>query len=221
VSEPSRRLPVVEDGCWRTIGVMGDGTCGELARVVHCHACPVLGVRAHDLFARPAPDDYVEAWAERLAEAEESRADTPHSSLVFRIEDEWLGLLTNDCAFVSAGVSVRRLARRSGPVFSGLAYVRGEILLAMSLRGLLGLSGPIGLNRRFIGLGPPGRRWLFDVDEVHGVLRHADGDVSSAPLHAAQEVTSYVSGVVRRGARSFGLLDAALLDAAFQRSLRA
>jgi chemotaxis-related protein WspD len=216
-----RRLPLVGEDCWRTIGVMGDGSCAELVRVVHCNACPVLGERAHQLFARPAPPDYVEAWAERIAAVEDVRADTPHSALVFRIQEEWLALDTNDCAFVSAAVSVRRLARRSGQVFAGLAHVRGEILLAVSLRGLLGL-GPSGdeAARRFIGLGAAGQRWLFDVDEVHGVLRHGDGDVSPAPMHEAPLVVSYARGVVHHGTIAYGLLDATLLDGAFRRSLR-
>lgn len=220
MSDPVRRLPLVGEDCWRTIGVMGDGSCTELTRHVHCNACPVLGERAHDLFARPAPPDYVEAWAERIAAVEDVRADTPHSALVFRIQDEWLALDTNDCAFVSTVVTVRRLARRSGQVFAGLAHVRGEILLAVSLRGLLGL-GSSGEAARVIGLGAAGQRWLFDVDEVHGVLRHGDGDVTHAPLREAPLVVSYVRGVVRHGSLSYGLLDAALLDAAFRRSLRA
>ncbi len=220
MSEPVRRLPLVGEDCWRTIGVMGDGSCSELLRYVHCNACPVLGERAHQLFARPAPPDYVEAWAERIAAVEDVRADTPHSSLVFRIQDEWLALHTNDCAFVSPAVSVRRLARRSGQVFAGLAHVRGEILLAVSLRGLLGLGAASEAGRRFIGLGAAGQRWLFDVDEVHGVLRHGDADLSPAPMHEAPSVVSYVRGVVRHGTFSYGLLDAALLDGAFRRSLR-
>jgi chemotaxis-related protein WspD len=220
VSEPTRRLPLVGEDCWRTIGVMGDGTCAELLRVVHCNACPVLGERAHQLFARPAPPDYVEAWAERIAAVEDVRADTPHSALVFRIQDEWLALDTADCAFVSPVVTVRRLARRSGRVFAGLVHVRGEVLLAVSLRGLLGLPASNSAGRRFIGLDAAGQRWIFDVDEVHGVLRHGDADVSPAPLHEAASVVSYARGVVRQGTLTYGLLDAALLDGAFRRSLR-
>ena len=42
------------DDCWNRIGVRGDRSCPELARVIHCHNCPVFSRRRPALPRRPA-----------------------------------------------------------------------------------------------------------------------------------------------------------------------
>ena len=215
MSRPSGR-----PGCWREIGVEGDRSCPELTRVVHCRHCQVFSDEAASFFERPPPPGYVARWTEVLREAPASAEDTSMASaVVFRVEEEWLGLPTKAAAFVAPEVSLRRLAGRSNRVFAGLCLFLGELALAVSLRGLLGLGPPRSSQVRWLAMGPPPERWVFDIDELSGVIRYPEAARSGAPTAARASVVTYLSGVVRVQDRSFGLLDPAALDGAFLRSL--
>lgn len=211
--------PPERPGCWRSIGVEGDRSCPELTRVIHCRNCQVFSEGAASFFERPPPPGYVARWTEVLREEPAAAEDTSMASaVVFRVEDEWLGLPTKAAAFVAPEVSLRRLAGRSNRVFAGLGLFLGELALAVSLRGLLGLGPPRASQVRWLAMGPPPERWVFDIDELSGVIRYPEAARSGAPASRASVVT-YLSGVIRTPDRTFGLLDPAALDGAFLRSL--
>src|SRR4051812_32697640 len=62
-------LPVLnaEAPCWHRIGVWGDRSCPELAKVTHCHNCPVFAAAGRRFLDGPSPPDYLDEWTERLA----------------------------------------------------------------------------------------------------------------------------------------------------------
>jgi chemotaxis-related protein WspD len=214
----SRPLPVVS-GCWRAVGVEGDRSCPELLRVVHCRNCQVFADEAARLFERPAPAGYTEQWTRNLGEEPPPMLDAGSTSaVVFRIEDEWLGLPTQAAAFVASEVSLRQLAGRSNRIFAGLCLFLGELTLAVSLRGLLGL-GPPREGVRWLAMGAPAERWVFDIDELRGVVRFPESARSNAPTAMRSSVESYLSGVIKTPDSSFGLLDPRALNDAFLRSL--
>lgn len=218
----SRPLPVMTDGCWRSVGVEGDRSCPELAQAIHCRSCPIFAEQAARLFERPAAAGDVDLWSEALAPPKEDEAEGSESAVVFRLGEEWLGLPTKAAAFVASEVSVRRLPQRSGKIFTGLCLVMGEMTLAVSLRGLLGLGPPRArVGVRWVAMGGPTERWVFDVDELLGVIRFSPAALVKAPAEALSSAVSYLGGVARTQERDVGLLDPALLDQAFLRSLEA
>lgn len=218
----SRTLPVVMDECWRIIGVDGDRSCVELKEAIHCRSCPIFAEQAAQLFERTASPDYVEQWSAALGAPKETEGQGSESAVVFRLGNEWLGLPTRAAAFVASSVSVRRLPQRSGAIFTGLCVVLGEMTLAVSLRGLLGLgASPTRGGSRWIAMGEATERWVFDVDELLGVIRFAPSSLVKTPTEALSSVVSFLDGVVRTPERDVGLLAPALLDQAFLRSLEA
>ena len=65
-------LPVVvNDTCWNKIGVWGDRSCPELAKVTHCHNCPVFAAAGRQFLDAPSPPDYLDEWTVRLASADD------------------------------------------------------------------------------------------------------------------------------------------------------
>ena len=114
-------LPVDRrDACWNRIGVWGDRSCPELAKVTHCHNCPVFAAAGRRFLDAPSPPDYLDEWTARLAAPGATAATGDESSvLVFRLGDEWLALPVGVLVEVTRprpaapGPAPRRAARRA------------------------------------------------------------------------------------------------------------
>ncbi len=80
-----------QQSCWTRIGVWGDGTCPELARVSHCRNCDVYASSGRRLLDRPAPDGLHRVLDLAVGGGEKHRpicCRSPH--LVFRVGQAWL-----------------------------------------------------------------------------------------------------------------------------------
>jgi chemotaxis-related protein WspD len=125
--------------CWNTIGVRGDRSCPELAKVVHCHNCPVFTAAGRRFLDAPSPPGYLEEWTERLAAPVEEAATDLEGVLVFRLADEWLALPVQVLVEVTTPRPVHRVPYRAG-LLAGLVNIRGELYLCAHLAKLLGIE---------------------------------------------------------------------------------
>jgi len=117
--------------------------------------------------------------------------------------------------------------RRSGVVL-GLANVRGELIVCVSLAQLLGIeaqpaeSGPRVRRqalRRLLVVRERGMRLAFPVDEVHGTHRYDQAELKPAPSTVARATASYSRAVLPWQAHAVGLLDDELLFHSLNRNL--
>ncbi len=208
-----------DSACWNAIGTFGDRTCPELVNFVHCRSCPVLSEAAQVLLERPSTAEDERDAAELLAQTPPA-TETMVPVLVFRVGRELLGLRAGACAAVVEKAPMRALGGRSGKIFRGLCLFRGELTLAVSLRGLLAIDSRSEVQRtRFIAIGEEGSRWVFDVDELIGVRAFAPKEATNVPTERATQIASYVKSIIRVEGEGVGLLDEERLDIAFRRSL--
>ena len=171
------------DACWSRIGVEGDRSCPKLAEAVHCRNCPVFSAAGQQLLEREAPPDYVDEWTRRLAEVDAAAAAETLSLLVFRIGAEWLALDARCVVEVVEPHRIHRVPHRTDRLLLGLANIRGELQLCVSLARIAGNRAKPTAPRRTrpaSGTRPRERlivaehdqnRWVFPVDEVEGVQR--------------------------------------------------
>jgi chemotaxis-related protein WspD len=224
-------VPAVDD-CWNRIGVRGDASCLELAQHIHCRNCPVHAAAALTLLDRPPPAGYLAEWTRHFAQ-DETAADGVSgerldmgSAMIFRTGAEWLAFPTVSIQEVGELRPIHSLPRRRGIVL-GIANVRGEILVCISLAGLLGLDdvpGPskqdsILAQRRLMVVGRKGYRVVIPVDEVHGVHRFAMQSLDPVPAVLAGSTSSFTRGMLAWQGRTVGYLDGDLLFDAIDRSL--
>jgi chemotaxis-related protein WspD len=225
-------LPVTapHGDCWNRIGVHGDRSCPELARVGHCHNCPVFAAAGRQFLDAPSPEGYLEEWTARLAEPEAASAGALLAALVFRIGDEWLALPVGVLVEVTPPRPVHRIPFRGG-LLAGLVNVRGELHLSVRLDQLLGITrsggdeGPASDGRR---TGPPrllvvrhaGDAWAFPADEVDGVQRFPSADLAGVPPTLARSAARFARGVFRHQGRAVGYLDEARLFEALRAKVR-
>lgn len=200
-----------DPGCWNAIGVNGDASCPVLREVTHCRNCDVYTAAGRALMERPPPAGYVDEWTAFLAEAKVRAAPRTLAVLVFRVGDEWLGLDTADVVEVAEARPVHRIPHRPGPVLSGLVNIRGQLLLAVSLHGLLRMGEPRaalgGPAPRLIVIQREQEGWVFRADEVHGVQRFAPGELTPVPVTVAHGAASLSRGLLPLGERRIGYLD--------------
>jgi chemotaxis-related protein WspD len=214
--------------CWNQIGVFGDGTCPELAKVIHCRNCPVYAAGGRSLLEREPPADYLREWTQALAETkDEDQSEDTLSVLIFRLGREWLALPTHVCQEVAEMRPIHNLPHRSGPVLLGLVNIRGQIRLCVSLKELLGVepaddSGRTTNHRnpRCLVVIAEGRdHWVLLVDEIHGIQRFHLNAVRDAPVTVAKAAPRLTKGVIDWRDTGVGYLDDELLFLALRKEV--
>ena len=218
---PNLREPHRErNDCWNRIGVSGDGTCPELAKVIHCRNCPVYAAGGRSLLERVPPADYLREWTQALAEAkDEDEAQDTLSVLIFRLGIEWLALPTHVCQEVAEMRPLHILPHRSGPVLLGLVNIRGQIRLCVSLRELLGLEPADDAGRTtnhqnqacLVVIAKDSDHWVILVDELHGIQRFHLSAVRDAPVTVAKATPRLTKGIIEWHDKGVGYLDDELL----------
>lgn len=219
-------LPVEIRACWNEVGVSGQGTCPELSQFVHCRNCPVYSAASLQLLNRPLAPAYRREWTEYFAAEKVSRKPASTSAVFFRIGTEWLGLPTQVFQEVAEHRAIHSLPhRRPGPVL-GLANIRGELVVCVSLGHFLGLerlARPEVLRaayRRLLVVNWDTTRLAFPVDEVQGPHRIQPPQLKAPPATLAKSSLTYTHGVFYWQQRAVGLLDVGLLFSTLNRSLR-
>jgi chemotaxis-related protein WspD len=209
--------------CWRTIGVRGDLSCPELEKHVHCRNCPVYSAAATGLLDAEPPSGYVEDWTGQLAREKPKQERDARSVLVFRLGAEWLGMPTRALHEIAAVRPIHSIPHRRDGVLLGLANIRGELRICVSLQRVLGLEEAAApqrtASRRLLVLEREGSRAVCPVDEVHGIQRFSVSEMAPAPATVANAAATYTQAVLSWRGNTVGLLDDQLLFHTINRSL--
>lgn len=216
------------DACWNRIGVDGDRSCPKLAEGIHCRNCPIFSSAGQQLLEREATPDYVDDWTHRLAQVDMAATAETLSLLLFRIADEWLALDARCVAEVVEPHSIHSVPHRTDRLLLGLANIRGELQLCVSLREVLGIEpshavtphAPLSGTRsreRLVVVEHDQNRWAFPVDEVAGVERIPLDAMTNLP-HTVERSPRFCSqAVFSHNDKRVGLLAESRLFQALQR----
>lgn len=234
--------------CWNRIGVSGDRSCPELRAVVHCRNCAVYSKAGRSLLERQPPADYLSSWTAVLADASGSHRDRAASTatlggedatggdervvageqalalMVFRVGDERLALPLRLLQEVTPPYGIHSVPERSNGCFLGLVNIRGEILLAASLRPLLDLPAADVDDAQHPGharmavTAPGEEQWVIAIDEVLGIhLCTAEERRSPPVVHSGSEALT--EGLFAWKGHQVALLDGPRLLSTLRRQL--
>lgn len=161
--------PAIHD-CWNQIGVVGNGTCRELVKFIHCRNCPVYTAAGLQMLDRALPAAYRRERGAHYAQPKQLAQPARVSVVVFRLGGEWLALPTNVFQEVAehllspaptsrpaptlegkrgaggagrsgpAGHRLHSLPHRRGGLTLGLVNVRGELVICVTVARLLGVE---------------------------------------------------------------------------------
>lgn len=223
----SGATPITIHDCWNRIGVRGDGSCPELIRYVHCRNCPIYAAAAVALLDRDLPPNYLTDWTSHFAQEQRIEQLDTHSVVMFRIGAEWLALPTPIFKEVAELRAIHPLPHRRGGVVQGLANVRGELLVCVSLGYVLGLENAAEsrrgarrtVHRRLLVVNSEGQRMVFPVDEMHGIHRFHTRELKEVPATVARATATYSKAMLSWQENTVCLLDDQLLFYTVNRSL--
>jgi chemotaxis-related protein WspD len=219
------------DACWIRIGIQGDRSCPRLTQAVHCRNCPVFSAAGQLLLRREAPAQYMEVWTQRIAQSETTGTMEEVSVIVFRIGDEWLAFDTHCVAEVVDMRPIHRVPHRSDKLLLGLANIRGELHLCISLRELLEIdessedqnaksASSSSIKKRLIVVEQDRSRWAFPVDEVDGVDRTEAMMLEDLPHTVEKNSSSYSRAIFTHKDKKVGMLSQARIFQALEKTIR-
>ncbi len=211
--------------CWRSIGVHGDASCPKLKQHVHCRNCAVFTASAEALLEREPPPGHLAESTRLVAGAKPVASHDTCSVVIFRLGAEWLALPTAVFEEVVGQRPVHSLPHRRGAV-QGIANVRGELLVCMSLHWMLNIGAaqsPAAALRqqpgRLLVLAHGGSRVVCQVDEVRGVHRFDPRQLQEVPATLARYAAAHTRAVLRLPKHTVGVLDEQALFQSIHRSL--
>jgi chemotaxis-related protein WspD len=197
-----------QHACWNEIGVYGAKSCPELKSFVHCRNCPVYSAAGVNLLKQTLPASYREERTAQYAFQKPSREQSRGSVIIFRIGGEWLALPTWMLQEVAECRPIHSLPHRRGGVVLGLASIRGELMLCISLARLLGLTEDgHDQARRLLVLNWQQISGALPVHEVLGLQRIQPDSLKAPPATLAQAKPAFTRNVFYWGNRVVGLLD--------------
>jgi len=167
--------------------------------------------RTREFFDRPPPEGYLEEWTERLARPEVLAESDIRSLLIFRLGAEWLALPTECLAEVTMPQPIHSIPHRSNASLLGLANIRGQIRLCVSLHEVLGVAGeaqptPDSASARMVIVHDRGEQWVFLVEQVERAIRLGSSRLRPAPSTLRTGV-HHTRAVFEWSGRTVGELD--------------
>ena len=207
--------------CWKRIGVWGDRSCPELKEYLHCRNCPVYAAGAARLLDATVSESYLAGHATHYARAKRDSRQGTLSAVIFRIAREWFALSTSVFREVAPLRPVHSLPHRRDRIVTGLANIRGELLVCVSLTATFGLAVEVGRGptARLAVVSREGDRFVFVADEVAGIFRYEAADLGTVPATLAHAQATYTRGMLSWSERSVGVIDDQLLFFTLNRSL--
>ncbi|MBD2314008.1 purine-binding chemotaxis protein CheW [Desertifilum sp. FACHB-1129] len=206
------------EDCWQQIGVQGDRSCPQLDIYIHCRNCPVYTSAGRALLEREVPADYLAERTELLTQVKLEEAVDSLSLCIFRLGGEWLALNSQYLVEVTEPVGVHSLPHRSNAILLGITSIRGEILMCISLKDLLGITSdastpaysPI-VYHRMVVIAQSRHRWVFSVDEMSGIFRIPSATLQPPPSTLSKATRTYTKAIVNWQNKSVSYLDDELL----------
>lgn len=215
------------DDCWNGIGVRGDRSCPELTQHVHCRNCPVYAAGAAQLLDADSPASYFADRTAHFAEPAPGEPGETRSVVIFRVASEWLALPTSVVIEVANLLPIHSLPHRPNGVVLGLASVRGELLVCVSLSKVVGAEPTAAAGherrgttyRRLLVIRRDAIRVVCPVDEVHGIHRFRPRELREVPATVTNAAVTYSTALLPWQGHSVGTLDDQLLFYTLKRSL--
>jgi chemotaxis-related protein WspD len=177
------------------------------------------------LLDRPTLEDYRREWTELVARRRQFAAANNTTAVIFRLAAEWLALPTQVLQEVAEPRPIHSLPHRKDGHVLGLANVRGELMLCVSLGHWLQLDNQAPReilrrpHRRLLVTNWSGHSFAFPADFIHGTHRFNLHDLQPSPATLAKSGQACLQGVLQWQGRAVGFLDADQVFSSLNRSL--
>jgi chemotaxis-related protein WspD len=219
------------ENCWKRIGVWGqeEPRCPILQQVIHCRNCEVFTRAGRNLLERSLPADYEHEWAQVFAIEKKEEVHGTISVFIFRIAQHWFALPAQLLEEAITPQPFHTVPHRNNGILLGVINVHGEIQLCVSLQYLLELGSGVEqpkntrnrtIYKRMIVVNKDERRWVFPVDEIHGIHKVHPQIFQNVPVTVAKAKTTFTRYLFDWKGTTVALLDDELLLYKLTRSVQ-
>lgn len=167
---------------------------------------------------RPLDDATLDASTTHYAKARLADDVALASLFMFRLGAEWLALPTSLLVRVAARPAVHSLPHRRGSAGAGLVNVAGDLVVHLSLHGLLGIAAGDASSHtatagkrsmpRLVVLGDARGPLAITVDDVWGVHHYDPARLRAAPPTLTRAPGSFTTGMLEVDGHMVACLDA-------------
>ncbi len=209
--------------CWNILGVWSRTSerCPQLEKVIHCQNCDIYKQVGRSRLVQKTDDAYLQEWTDNLAQKQAVENHDMCSAITFRLGNDLYGLSTKLLNDVSHPRKAHHIPHRSNQILTGLVNIRGELILCISLNGLLGLRNHQQTNpERMIIAQFDDVRIAFPVDRVDGITHYDRHTVQDAPATLSSHDGTYIQGLLDSSEGKIGLLNHHLIQKTLGRMLR-
>lgn len=216
--------------CWNQIGVRSESEerCPELARFVHCRNCPVYTTFGRQQLDQEPSEEYIQEWTAFVSSETSSLEGKKQSAFIFRAGGEWLALPAGLVVEVVDMGIIHSIPHRSSKILRGVVSIRGRLELCFSIGAVLGIGREETPNNRNKYLSPErlivaqshGRRIVFPVSQVFGIIRFSKNMLQQLPVTVSGSKAALTRGILCIDNEfDVGLLEPEMLFDALTRSL--
>ncbi len=201
--------------CWNIIGIQGDRSWPELAKLAHCRNCAAYTDAALQILESREVRPY-----EPAAVAPQENCVAGSSRVVtFQLGGEYLALPAASIEEIAQESAVLTLPHRRSKLPVGLVNFRGELLLFVELGAFLGTESSQKRDApgRHVIFGDAGSRFVFRADQVCDVILHRPQDL--APVPTTLSSASYTIGLLKREGHTIACLDPERIVTALNREV--
>jgi chemotaxis-related protein WspD len=195
--------------CWMKIGVFGSGECELLQEYSHCRHCSEYSLKSRAIFDRKIPEEFKEEWTKYFNQARKKNVDETVSLVVFKVGNEWFALKTDFFREAVAFNAIHRIPSRTNDYFIGITNIHGELVMCISMTGLLGMDHPENSQyKSLIVMNYENTTLALPVSEYLGVVNAAIKDFENAPISIKKNNASLTSKVFKINEKQVGMIDA-------------
>lgn len=171
-----------------------------------------------ELLNRESPLGYVEEWSELIKQGKgEFHENSMQPVLVFRSNNEWLGLPVKVIKDIVPIRTVHSIPHRMNDILRGTVNVRGSLKLFVSIANILEITqkedqGSDPLNSGLMCLiSLDHNDWVIKVDEIFGIRRIAISSLENVPVTVSKSTANFLKGIFRIDGKDIGLIEEELL----------
>jgi chemotaxis-related protein WspD len=215
--------------CWNRIGVWGDKRprCSKLTTALHCRNCEIFAFAGRGMLDRGVPEGYLDEWSDVLNKQKTQHVAAYESMLVFRLGDEWIAIPTKFVKEITQMGAIHRLPHRDQNLIKGLANVRGELKICISLGMLLQLkrgagkkkANTQGIYERIVVAVHKDTEFVFPVSQVEGLLRYHNSQLENVPATIINAKAAFSLGMLTTPEKHIACLNHDLLFEALDKKL--
>jgi len=173
------------------------------------------------LLDREIPVEYRRAATEHIAKDTSVAVRATESAVIFRVNTEWLALATTAFQGVADIGVIHSLPRRGNNIVLGITNVQGELLVCVSLAGLLGIApGDLAeasrdatasrrarTNGRLMIVKGAGGMIAIPVHQVQGIHRYLPAHLGEVPATLTHANSRYTVGMLSWQGHAVARLD--------------